>query len=322
MGLKNPSNKKSIIGTISHKCLELLAYRKLAEQNGEVTFYEPELDKTFNTSDIDIDLGIKEAWEYYIKKENHLDWVPLDYKHAKAHVHAVKDFSDGMFYPINRHILCPEKFFDFEIEEPWAKYNYVVGDKVLSGNLAVRGTIDLVSLLNPTTIELIDWKTGQAKDWNTGRRKDYKAFHHDHQFRLYHLALCRLFPEIENIIITVFYTKDGGPSSICFSRDDLPETMRMIKNKFEEVQNIKVPKIITKPMDLWKCRSASGKTQDLCRFYREKQPGSDKSICQFFKDEIVKLGIDKVTSLYCDIDKLTKYQDGGGKSSETVRSIN
>lgn len=322
IGLKNPANKRAIVGTISHKALELLAYRKLAEQNGEAIFFEPELNKTFNTSDITIDLGIKEAWDYYTAKESHIEWVPLDLKHARAHVETVKNCNRGMFYPLNRHILCPEKYFDFEIDEPWAKYDYKVGDKTIAGNLALRGTVDLVTLLNPTTIELIDWKTGQAKDWKTNKRKDYKAFHNDHQFRIYHLALCKLFPEIEDIIITVFYTKDGGPSSICFSRSDLPETMRMIREKFEHVKSIKKPKLITRGIELWKCRNSTGKNPDLCRFYREKQPGTNKSICHHFRDEIIALGIDRVTEKYADLTKLTMYGEGGGRSKETEREVN
>ena len=40
--------------------------------------------------------------------------------------------------------------------------------KKLKGQLAIKGTIDLVTKLNDDTIEVVDWKTGRRMDWTTG----------------------------------------------------------------------------------------------------------------------------------------------------------
>jgi hypothetical protein len=317
LGLEDYSNKKAIVGNIVHKALELIAHKKLCIQNCEVSFLEKELDKTYNIDQITSEFSIKEAWDYYTAKESRINetknpWCALDLKHCHKHLKDTLEFNDSMFSPLNRNVLAPEQYFDFEINEPWARYDYEVNGQKISGTLACRGTVDLVTLLTPDTIELLDWKTGQAKDWNTGKRKTYKTLESDFQLRLYHLALTLLYPNIEHIIITIFFIKDGGPTSICFSKSDTKKTYDMIRERFEEIRACQRPKIITKGADLWKCKH-------LCRFYNEKQPGTDKSICRFFKDEIVKLGISKVIDKYCDVAKVTQYQDGGGKSAETTR---
>ena len=53
----------------------------------------------------------------------------------------------------------------------WA---HKIDGKKVSGQLAIKGTIDLTTLIADDTIEVIDWKTGRRMDWTTGQVKDYK----------------------------------------------------------------------------------------------------------------------------------------------------
>jgi hypothetical protein len=99
----------------------------------------------------------------------------------------------GMFNPLNMTIVQPEQYFDFTIDEPWARYAYTLPDgRRLEGQLALKGTVDLIAEENPETLHYTDWKTGMRKDWATGKPKDWKKLRDDPQLRLYHYALSRL----------------------------------------------------------------------------------------------------------------------------------
>ena len=76
-----------------------------------------------------------------------------------------------MFDPRNRNILYPEQQFDIVINKPWAKYSYDTKDGKLEGNLAIKGTIDLITQPNKDTLEIVDWKTGRRLNWATGEEK-------------------------------------------------------------------------------------------------------------------------------------------------------
>ncbi len=82
--------------------------------------------------------------------------------------------SNGLFNPLKREIIWPEKYFDFTIDKPWAHYDYVMADgRKIEGQLGLKGTVDLVCSLDGTrVIELVDWKTGRRKDWATDKTKE------------------------------------------------------------------------------------------------------------------------------------------------------
>ncbi|NDF28542.1 hypothetical protein EB159_03575, partial [archaeon] len=116
--------------------------------------------------------------------------------------------SDGQFDPRKRHIHFPEPHFDIPIEEDWAKFEYEINGKKLKGQLAIKGTIDLVTKINDDTIEVIDWKTGRRMDWATGEVKDYKKLENDAQLLLYYYAISKLYPDFPNRIMSIFFYKD------------------------------------------------------------------------------------------------------------------
>ena len=55
--------------------------------------------------------------------------------------------------------------------KPWSKYSYETKDGPLQGNLAIKGTIDLITQPSENTLEIVDWKTGRRLDWATGQEK-------------------------------------------------------------------------------------------------------------------------------------------------------
>jgi len=90
-------------------------------------------------------------------------------------MHKALLYNHGQFDPRNRNIVSVEQKFDFIIDRPWAQYEYKLPDGTIEkGTLAFKGTIDLITKINDTTLESIDWKTGKRLDWNTGEVKTWK----------------------------------------------------------------------------------------------------------------------------------------------------
>lgn len=306
--------KKADKGSITHKVLELLASKKLAMQEGQASFTNDEIRQSWNTETFSVDDAIETAWVYYTKERpTPFEWTHLDYKDVRKWAIAAMEFSGGLFNPLNRNILCPEKYFDFVIEEPWARYSYTLPDgKKLDGYLGIKGTIDLTAHVDgsPDSIELIDWKTGQRKDWATGKPKDWQSLKKDPQLRLYHYALARLYPDAKHIIITIVYTQDGGPFSMDFGPKDLTETEKMLRERFDIIRDCQRPKRIRFDRTHgWKC-------EKLCAFGMNEFKQTGKKVCDHIHEQLITIGIDRATSTYGKAGAFSSYGDGGGRSGE------
>ena len=255
LGWRGPSGKKADKGTIVHKVLEILAVIKKADQDQEVEIYD-DVVGNINIYNYDLDTLIKLVYDHYTKKTEYHAWTEKDYKDCYNWTFKALDFNDGMFDPRKRTILMPEQHFDFEIKKPWSKYSYRLPDNtMLKGNLGLKGTIDLITLVNKSTIEIIDWKTGKRLDWATGQQKTQEKLENDPQLRIYHYAIKHLYPEIENIIFSIYFINDGGPFSVCFHDSDINKTEDMLRQKFEIIKNTKKPHL----KKSWMCRK-------LCHF--------------------------------------------------------
>ncbi len=314
LGYPSSANQKTVQGSICHKALEILARKKLAQQNNASEFADTELGRKFSVDLVAPENALLVAFNHYSDpKTSPFEWSAKDYEECDTWMRSALFDYGGQFSPLNRHILAPEQYFDFELSHcDWAKYEYVLPDgEILQGTLALKGTVDLVTLARPGVIEYIDWKSGKRIDWNTGAEKGYKDFRKDPQLRLYHYALRRLYPEAKHILITIFFLRSGGPFTIDFSDDDLAETEQMVREKFEEIAGTTVPSWIRgNPRDKWKC-------QRLCRFYSEKFHPDDKyDMCRTLRDELVELGMDRVLAKRADLSVLSSYREGGGKTHD------
>lgn len=309
------SGKKADLGTCTHKALELLARRKLSEQNGLDTFIEEEIGKTFLVKDITPDFAAKEAFAHYSTpgKNPHV-WTEADYDLIRGWIDEVLYYNDGAFSPLKRTIVSPEQYFDIEIKEPWAWYSYELEPgKKIEGYLRIRGTIDLVTEPLPGSIEYIDWKTGRRFDWVKGKVKEYADLCEDPQLHLYHYALRKLYPQIDNLMVTIFFVSDGGPYTIPFKKSDMRKTEDMLRRRFEEIRRTTKPKLLySTPKERWKCTK-------LCNFYSTNMEGSNKSICRHVADEIIEMGIDRVTIKYGG-DKASQRYSGGGATNREERA--
>jgi hypothetical protein len=210
-----------------------------------------------------------------------------------------------MFDPRHRMIIQPEQKFDITINKDWAKYDFKTNGDHLTGNLAIKGTIDLITEVNSDTLEVIDWKTGKRLDWATGEIKTPEKLQKDAQLRMYHYAISILYPQYSHVMVSINFINDGGPFSICFDDSDLSKTEDMLRDKFEIIKNTKRPKLHKS----WMCSK-------LCHFgkttfenssipamteYREHQACSNGSMmtkCEQIKHDVELYGINTVVDLY------------------------
>ena len=301
LGISRKANKKAAIGVIVHKALELLAAKKLCLQKGEAHLTDESFgDKSLDIKTLNDETVMAYAWRYCTNKFTEYTWEPADLKQCCKLLDQILSYKDGMFNPLNLSIVSSEQYFDIEIIKPWAHYSYNVNGKPIEGYLRLRGTIDLIIKHSDTIYEIVDWKTGKYRsNINTGEEKTIDKLLDDAQLRIYHYAANYLYPDIEEMFVTIFYAQAGGPFSLPFSKKDLTDTEDLIRTKFEKIKFNKKPKLI---WPHWKCTY-------LCDYNKQTEDG--QTICKKVEQEVIALGLDKVTNKRININKLTEYTGGG-----------
>lgn len=305
LGYRGPSNKKADKGTIVHKVLEILAIIKYTQQKGETEFIDDIAGK-INTNEYSLDRIIEIVYKHYSKNFNHHEWTTRDYQDCYAWTYKAIDYAGGMFDPRKRDILCPEQQFDITINKNWAKYSYDTPNGKISGNLAIKGTIDLITKVNDSTLEIIDWKTGRRLNWATGEEKTQSKLEVDPQLMIYFYAAQKLYPQIDHCIVTIFFINDGGPFSMTFDKKDLLKTEDLLREKFNEIRKSVKPKLNKS----WKCTKLChyGKTSfkeesNILPIieYRDNQvcaKDSHMTMCEQIKHEIEVKGMENVVDEY------------------------
>jgi hypothetical protein len=292
LGYYAPSGKKAQLGTITHKTLEILANcKKILQEDskGFKTYTDDALgDIKFTKNKLAtnafVDSLIQKSFDHYTGNCIH-DYANADFNFCKTMSYVPLEQYDGFFDPRNRNIIDPEPHFDIPIDEEWAKYTLPDGSV---GQLAIKGTIDLVTHLDENTIEVIDWKTGQRKDWATGEVKDLKKLSKDPQLLLYDYAISKLYPQYKHRIMSIFFLRDGGPFSLCFEDKDREMFLNMLRKRYTEITNCKSPKPISTRRTDFKCTK-------LCHYYKTNWPGTNTPMCIHVDNEIKTYGIEIAT---------------------------
>ena len=184
LGHQSTSGKKAQLGTIVHKVMECLGSCKKKLQEGKKTGLSIIDDGIgeikFSNRTLYTKKFVKElldrSYEYYTKNCVH-NYTGADMKFCKKLVDDALTYNDGQFDPRNRNVVASEPQFDIPIEEEWAKYKYKMPNgEVIEGQLAIKGTIDLVTQVGDDVIEVVDWKTGRRLNWATGEEKLTKNY--------------------------------------------------------------------------------------------------------------------------------------------------
>lgn len=311
LGNQNKTGLKAELGTSTHKVMEILGCCKKMIQdsvpflpNSTFLIHDSALgDVNFTNenlyTDKFVDSLIERSYEYYkSNSDNDFDKpnfnVKVDGKAVKDTFEFVKKMVylglkgwNGVYDPRSRNIRAMEPHFDLLIEHDWAKFEFEKDGKVHQGQLSIKGTIDTVTNLDENTIEVIDWKTGERKDFATGEVKDYKKLCKDPQLLLYNHAISRLYPDIDNRIMTINFLRDGGPFSMCFDKHDDEMFLDMLEKRFKTITSAKNPRPVSADRSSWKC-------QYICKF-SDIDPNTGKSICKNVEDTIKTYGISAAT---------------------------
>lgn len=291
--------KAATKGSAVHKALEIIAKRKLCIQENLSSFYDEELDTTFEKVDF------KKLIELCINKyqwESQTPWSDWDKKNVRNWTWKVIK-SD--WNPSKLNIFAVEHFFDIEIEEDWAKYSYQIGDTLLEGNYRLRGTIDLIIDIGNNTLSIRDWKTGSKKKYNVRGQPD-KTFidlSEDHQFLLYYYVGKHLFPQ-HNIIVEVNYIKSDEISTLFMDDHSYHKSKSNIINFFKDIRQSYPPPLI---------KYTNDEPCGFCPWSQLKERDRSLNDCSFFEKQANEKSANELLLEFGSISKMSQYQGGGAQ---------
>lgn len=305
LGIRLPANEAANRGTIVHASAERLSRKKMMLQAGTTSYFDDDLNREVLLSEINLDWAVNTAFEYYTVTK------PLQQKPFKkdafqdVHSQVERILNDPIYSPMVNHIIDVEKFFDIELKEDWAKYDFTVQGKRFEGHLKLRGTMDCIMKTNNTHFTYFDIKSGRTRwDWAKQKEKTYDEFRNDVQLRLYHYILNILYPEVDYWTLTLYYSKVGEATAILFTKEDLPYTLKAIRRVFEDIISTKIVKWI-------KNDSSLNHQCNFCEFAKNTKPGSKDSYCWHYNGSLKKKGLDKIQESDMILESLTKYSGGG-----------
>jgi len=302
LGWKNHTGKAACKGTIFHKVMEGLAHIKVAQQEKRKLVTD-EVFGELDTEKFDINLMTEMSFDYY-KNQPKKVLEKKDLNEIKGWVEKALAHKNGLMNPLNCEIVCPEIAFDIEIPYDWARFDYEVQGQSVQGQLCIKGTSDLLIKVSDTMWEIRDWKTGQRKDFKTGEIKDLEYFQtKDFQLRLYHYAITKMFPELEELLVSIYYVNSGGVFTVSFGKDAIEETEQLLKQHFETIKNTELPGLLSYTNKHFICKYC-------CSFSQEKSNG--QSWCQFIHEKIKQKGVKEVVDKYKkETHQLTEYKQPG-----------
>ncbi len=312
LGYKDKENGKANQGNVTHKALELLGRVRMAQDLGKKTFVDEEFGK-LTISKLTLKKLNDLAFDHYLHHCEVLDpktrplcleWL----EKAVAH-------KNGAYDPRNQPVHNVEEFFEIEIPHEWARYEYEVNGQIITGQLGIKGTVDLIFHEEDSTYHIMDYKTGRRYDWGKDKVKEYKDLQEDKQLLLYYYAMRTKYPD-RDFLVSIYYINDhqidgvlvkGGVFTVAFDDDDYYAAEQMLRDQFETIKADNAPKTLSSTCSHWKCKN-------LCAFSKVL-PSIDpsKPACMAIKNQIKEKGMKWVTEQYADIKKITKYMDGGGR---------
>lgn len=310
LNIKTDGNAAACYGTTFHKVMELLNKQAFAKQKGETSFVEGDAGVTFNVKTLTKNVAIKWAFDYYKEKNPRFTWDEL----VLADLHQWTDYVLNSHYsPEKTQIFGVEHFFEYEIKEDWAAYEFEVDGEIISGHLKVRGTMDLLLKPDADYLEYLDYKTSSRPmyDWATKKTKTLEELKYDNQLLLYYFSLRKLFPDYKHIGMTLFFTRKG-PYPVIFGDEEYYRAEALIKNIFTEIKNDENVS--------WVYNDKSKNHQcSYCSLNRNNDPKTKKPLCLAYRDELTTLGLQKLVDKYVNVPQLSNYVGGGSvRTNEKV----
>lgn len=260
--LPQDENPAALLGTMFHKCCEILSRASI-------------LRKDLNSKVWDPEYLLKITYDYYCRKHPHI-FAEIDQKKVKKIQKAFFDILETEHSPICSRTLSAEQAFRIPIEEQ----RFYIED--VGKYLHLSGIIDRIDKLDDNTIEIIDYKSGTRTNYDSKdrKKKDVFYFRNDIQCRMYHLAAKTLYPDYDNFLITMIYVTDGGAISVPFCDEDVEETKDVVFKRWLAITNNTDPQ----QNRGWHCKR-------LCDYGKN-------GVCDALWKDKNKHGLDVITELY------------------------
>jgi len=226
--MESKAGKAALQGTIVHQVFEWMIKLK---KNGK--------------TNVDPMWLLDRAWDEHTKKSSEVDIrrtttrrdketgefkEAADFKKCKL---AIEEVVGNKYYnPYDSDVVDSEQWFALELPgDEWECKD----NNGKTSQFKIRGFIDFLRLIDEKTIEIIDWKTGKRQNFYTQQTIDELSLPGEIQARLYHFAVSCMYPQYENILVTFYYTNDGGPITISLSDKDIVNTIAILHNFFKAV---------------------------------------------------------------------------------------
>lgn len=244
VGFTSNPGKKAVLGTAAHWVLELLGK---AKKTNHYLLGDKYSDYKYLTEIV---------WARILKQHPEFTFTKADHKFVLDQVESVV-FSK--YNPLRMKILKTEHQFQIQVQRSGFYYHHAneITDQIHQGFMELRGTIDLITEFDEDTIEVIDYKTGQRTDWITGEVKEFDKFFSDLQLRMYDLATSQLYAKYKNRLLTIIFTRDGGPFTVSFNTQDWEHSLAEFRKIFQRIKDDKLPSRLlddpTKGLSRWKC---------------------------------------------------------------------
>jgi len=86
--------------------------------------------------------------------------------------------------------------------------------------------------------------------------------------------------------MSIFFTRDGGPFSMCFDKSDQDRFLGMLRKRYEEIKDNIKPRPISSSRRDFRC-------QKLCHFYKNNWPGTNTTMCEYVEKKLHTIGHEK-----------------------------
>lgn len=150
------------------------------------------------------------------------------------------------------------------------------------------------------------------QDFVTGEEKTLEYLRGDSQLLFYLYACKKIWPD-KQFLMSLAFVNAGGIYTVVADDEMIQAAEQLIKDSMKKILDMKVPTVWDKNHYDWRCKYC-------CEYSKPAPYTKGKSVCQYFANEIIKDGIEKVTAKNIDFVKLKTYSSGGGKD-ETNRKI-
>ena len=105
LGWKDKTNKKALMGTITHKTLQMLGDKKLCIDKGNKSFTDDELGRLTLKDCDDLEKITTKAFNYYLSKFPEVGLEKAELKTCTKWAEKAVAYNDGMFDPRNQKTL-------------------------------------------------------------------------------------------------------------------------------------------------------------------------------------------------------------------------